>query len=71
MCQCLEAWATKVYIKPVNYADFMYEMTTIKYHTSVIGESKSDKFRNIEKIPRNMECTCPSRPETIAVYDQC
>jgi len=70
MCHCLKAWTTGVYIEPERNADFKYETTASKYHTSDVGEPKSDEFRNIQKVPRNVVCTRPSNPETIAVHDQ-
>jgi len=66
---CLKAWTTVVYVEPERNADFKYETTTSKCHTSDIGEPKSDEFRNIQKIPRNLGCTRPSNLEAIAIHD--
>jgi len=69
MRHCLKAWTTGVYVETGRNADFKYETTASKYHTSDVGDLKSDEFRNIQKVPRNVGCTRPSILETIAVYD--
>jgi len=70
MRHCLKSWTTGVYVEPGRNADFKYETTASKYHTSDVGEPKSDEFRNIQKVPRNVGCTRPLNPETIAIHDQ-
>jgi len=69
MRHCLKAWTTGVYVEPGRNADFKYETTASKYHTSDVGEPKSDEFRNLQKFPCNVGCTCPTNPKTIAVHD--
>jgi hypothetical protein len=67
MRHCLKAWTTGVYAEPGRNADFKYETTASKCHTSDVAESKVDEFRNIQKIPRNVGCTRPPNPAAIAV----
>jgi len=69
MRHSVKAWTTGVYIEPGRNANFKYETTASKYHTSDAREPKSDEFRNIEKIPRNLGSTRTPNPEAIAVHD--
>jgi len=69
MRHCLKAWITGFYVEPGRNADIKYEATASKYHTSNTREPKSDEFRNKQKIPRNLGCTCTPNPEAIAVHD--